>query len=106
MPPLPTAQDYLKQLMALKSGEAKRLWKRDIKERDQNRCVYCGSAENITLDHVTPKARGGIDVASNLVACCLECNGRKSDADWMSWYLSQPFFDVTNFTKILQLQSI
>lgn len=104
MPPLPTAQDYLQQLMALNSGEAKRLWRRDIKERDGNRCVYCGSTDNLTLDHVTPKAHGGIDVASNLVCCCLRCNGEKSDSHWAQWYASQPFFDITNFTKIINLQ--
>lgn len=40
----------------------------------------------LELDHVIPKARGGLFIASNLRAACSPCNRRKSDstclADW------------------------
>lgn len=104
MTPLPTPKSYLEQMMALTSGEAKRAWRKAIKERDGNRCVYCGSNDNLTLDHIRPKAHGGIDVARNLVTCCLDCNGKKSNKHWQEWYSAQAFFNLTNFTRILNIQ--
>ena len=32
-----------------------------------------------TVDHVVPRAEGGGDQPSNLVACCASCNARKAD---------------------------
>ena len=43
-------------------------------------CHYCGQqvgAENLTIDHVIPVARGGKSVRSNCVPCCKECNNKK-----------------------------
>jgi hypothetical protein len=31
----------------------------NVFKRDGNRCVYCGTVENLTIDHVLPKSRGG-----------------------------------------------
>jgi hypothetical protein len=33
----------------------------------------------MTVDHVTPKSRGGTSAWMNLVACCTPCNSRKRD---------------------------
>lgn len=49
-----------------------------VLERDGYVCAYCGR-EATTADHVIPKASGGMDTMDNLVAACLECNGRKRD---------------------------
>lgn len=43
-------------------------------------CHYCGArvgAENLTLDHVVPVARGGFSRRGNVVPCCLKCNREK-----------------------------
>lgn len=43
-------------------------------------CHYCGKkvgAENLTLDHVIPVARGGRSTRGNCVPCCKDCNNRK-----------------------------
>lgn len=43
-------------------------------------CHYCGrnvGAENLTLDHVIPVARGGKSTKGNCVPCCKECNNEK-----------------------------
>lgn len=45
------------------------------------RCCYCGAVVPLSvvdLDHVTAKARGGRDAASNRVVACVACNSRKS----------------------------
>ncbi len=33
----------------------------------------------LTIDHVIPKARGGVDSWENLVAACIYCNNKKGD---------------------------
>ena len=43
-------------------------------------CHYCHrnvGAENLTLDHVVPVARGGRSTRGNLVVCCRACNQAK-----------------------------
>lgn len=52
--------------------------RRGVLRRDEHRCAYCGKNAN-TIDHVTPRSRGGRDTWENLVACCLRCNSVKSD---------------------------
>jgi len=49
-------------------------------DRDGNRCVYCGEqfpAEELTLDHVQPRVRGGDRSEGNLVTACKACNTLK-----------------------------
>ena len=45
--------------------------------RDRFTCQYCGSgfpAENLTFDHVIPRARGGTTLWGNVVTACAPCN--------------------------------
>ncbi|HKO17092.1 MAG TPA: HNH endonuclease signature motif containing protein [Gemmatimonadaceae bacterium] len=56
--------------------------RRRIFERDGYRCVYCGSrfpAEELTIDHVQPRVRGGDRSDGNLVTACEACNTLKGD---------------------------
>lgn len=51
-----------------------------IFERDGYRCVYCGaepSPQEMTVDHVEPRVKGGDNSDGNLVACCRACNTEK-----------------------------
>jgi 5-methylcytosine-specific restriction endonuclease McrA len=51
-------------------------------KRDKSSCQYCGrklSAAQITIDHVLPKAKGGITSFMNCVVCCHVCNNKKAD---------------------------
>lgn len=48
-------------------------------------CNYCGSAENLALDHIFPKKLGGKDVAENLIFACRSCNSSKGNKDLMEW---------------------
>ena len=54
--------------------------RRNIFLRDENRCQYCGHrfpTQQLSLDHVTPRSRGGLTNWDNIVCACLRCNVRK-----------------------------
>jgi 5-methylcytosine-specific restriction endonuclease McrA len=54
--------------------------RRNIFLRDENRCQYCGqrfSTQQLSLDHVVPRSRGGLTNWENIVCACLRCNVRK-----------------------------
>ena len=56
--------------------------RRNIFMRDGERCMYCGERfrpQELTLDHVIPKSRGGKSDWGNLVACCARDNRRKGN---------------------------
>ena len=70
------------------SPEAKRMWRRAIKEHFNCQCVYCGETyelHELTLDHVRPKCYGGEDLTSNLVPSCWKCNQDKGSNNWLQW---------------------
>ena len=50
-----------------------------IMKRDGNKCGYCGSTHNLTIDHIIPRSRGGGNSWMNLVTCCHRCNGKKDN---------------------------
>jgi 5-methylcytosine-specific restriction endonuclease McrA len=53
--------------------------RRQVYERDNFACVYCGATEKLSLDHRTPEVRGGTHDIENLATACLSCNGAKRD---------------------------
>jgi hypothetical protein len=67
MGPLQSPQDYLFNLQTTSSSEAKRLWRKQIKESWNHKCAYCDSEENLTLDHIIPQCKGGLDITRNVV---------------------------------------
>ena len=72
-----TPRSLMHDLLCFRSSDAKRMWRDSIKARDGYKCVYCGSSENLTVDHVRPKSKGGTDTADNLVTACRPCNQAK-----------------------------
>jgi 5-methylcytosine-specific restriction endonuclease McrA len=55
------------------------LSRQNIFRRDGQKCLYCGSREDLTLDHVLPRSRGGKTSWQNLVTACKRCNSKKGD---------------------------
>lgn len=47
--------------------------------RDGGRCVYCGSTQNLQLDHIIPFSKGGDTCLANLQLLCRSCNIKKSN---------------------------
>ncbi len=97
-------EDYLYNLHTCSPGEARRIWKDSIKESFNYKCAYCGSRENLTLDHVVPRFHGGTDETKNLICACAECNRDKSHEDWRSWYTRQGFYDPYKEARIIEWQ--
>jgi 5-methylcytosine-specific restriction endonuclease McrA len=69
----------------LKSTTTERLWKlpsvsrRELLRRDGHRCQYCGSAKQLTIDHVIPRSKGGTHTWDNVTIACETCNHKKGD---------------------------
>ncbi|MGB5593017.1 MAG: HNH endonuclease [Crocosphaera sp.] len=56
------------------------LTRRNVLERDRHSCQYCRyKGEQLTLDHVIPRSRGGGDTWENLVTACVRCNVKKGN---------------------------
>lgn len=70
--------------------------------RDGFRCVYCGESfprEQLTLDHVQPRMRGGDNSPGNLVSACRACNARKAGrAAWS--FLAELPAERANFLRL------
>ncbi len=70
--------------------------------RDDYRCVYCGllwPAEELTVDHVQPRVRGGDRSGGNLVTACKGCNTLKGHRR-LSHFLAEDQAARTNFFQL------
>ena len=63
-----------------RDAHRRRITRRAVFARDRWTCQYCGHERgNLTVDHVTPRSRGGNSTWENIVTCCAPCNRRKGD---------------------------
>lgn len=53
--------------------------RRQALDRDRNRCVECGTTEDLCLDHIHPWSKGGPDDLENFQILCRPCNSSKRD---------------------------
>lgn len=85
-------------------------------DKTSGRCWYCGThlvkpspdkhtpdqrRRWYTIDHATPRSRGGSSGVDNLVPACNECNGHKCDMTVEEYriYLTMRRNDVPYFSK-------
>lgn len=69
--------------------------------RTDFKCFYCARVLNSKtweLDHVQPLSRNGLNIATNIVACCKTCNRMKSTMEIMKFihkckFISENFSD-------------
>lgn len=54
-------------------------------------CTYCGKHAS-TIDHIVPRALGGIDSYENCVASCMKCNNKKAakTLEELGWVMKTP----------------
>ena len=56
--------------------------RRNVFRRDHHTCQYCGkrgSSDQLSIDHVVPRSRGGIESWTNCVVACRCCNEHKGN---------------------------
>jgi hypothetical protein len=73
---------------ALRSGDATmsgtiREWQRE--QELPRECVFCGSSNDLQVDHLIPRSRGGPDSADNTVWSCSTCNTSRGDKGVFQW---------------------
>jgi len=72
--------------------------------RDDKTCQYCDekfSEQELTVDHVIPRSKGGKTTWDNVVAACISCNQKKSD-----YYLEDSPFTLKDPPKKPTYRSI
>jgi 5-methylcytosine-specific restriction endonuclease McrA len=56
--------------------------RRNLFKRDHYTCQYCGAQpgpQELTIDHVLPRSKGGYSAWENCVLACVACNARKAN---------------------------
>ena len=71
MPSVVALKDYVPQ------NRAPAFTRFNLFLRDGFLCTYCGSPDELTFDHVTPRRLGGVTSWTNIAAACSSCNLKK-----------------------------
>jgi len=82
--------------------------------RDGGRCVYCGleyEYEELSVDHVQPRMRGGDGSPGNLVTACRGCNARKAGRSLPQFLAEEPearrnFFRLARYVWPRHLKAV
>ena len=54
--------------------------RKNLLQRDNYSCQYCAySGDQLSIDHVIPRSRGGKDIWENVATACISCNIRKGN---------------------------
>lgn len=64
-----------------------------VLRRDEYRCVYCGQIfpeDELTIDHVQPRMRGGDQSEGNVVTACRVCNLEKASRPAWAYLADRP----------------
>jgi len=78
--PMPAVVRVLRRFR--RDRQAIRFSRLNIYARDAFTCGYCGQqwvSEDLTFDHVVPRAAGGRTTWENIVTCCVPCNVAKAN---------------------------
>jgi 5-methylcytosine-specific restriction endonuclease McrA len=106
--PLPTVI-RLRQYVRVPYAEIA-LTRKNLLHRDSHTCQYCKyTGDELTLDHVIPRSRGGPDSWENMVVACVRCNvkkGNRTPKEAAMPLLKQPrrphsslYFEVSKYLK-------
>lgn len=98
--------DLVFNLQCLQRRTARKRFRKDILDAWNNSCAYCGSDRAYTLDHIVPRAKGGVTKRGNLLACCGGCNLSKGADDYLLWYRQQVFWSEEKEFKIFEWLSL
>lgn len=73
--------EYSKTYEARRRLANSRIMNKKLRKRvfsnDNNKCVSCGSRNDLTIDHIIPVVKGGGNDPDNLQTLCRKCNSSK-----------------------------
>jgi 5-methylcytosine-specific restriction endonuclease McrA len=78
--PMPSVARVLRRVR--RDRQAIKFSRLNIDSRDAFTCQFCGEqfpTEDLTFDHVMPRAQGGRTTWDNIVTACVPCNTLKAD---------------------------
>ena len=58
---------------------------KELRALNSKPCTYCGSNNNIEIDHIVPIALGGRHSIGNLTSACRSCNASKGKKTLIEW---------------------
>ena len=67
-----------------------------------NQCAFCGSSNQLIVEHFIPRSKGGPHAIGNILPACYSCNMSKFNHDPEEWYRSRSYFSETRWRKILR----
>lgn len=68
---------YFNKIKKVRSCYLPKKLRKEILQKYKFSCQSCGSKKNLTIDHIKPVSKGGLDDAKNLTVLCKSCNSRK-----------------------------
>lgn len=79
----------MERFKSLQSGKIK--WSSTVREwlrehEKSNECIYCGSKENLSTEHILPRCCGGPDIPDNTIKVCKTCNSSKGGKKLYAWF--------------------
>ncbi len=82
---------------------------RDVFVKQNKSCIYCGihlTDINISVDHILPTSRGGLNIIKNIQILCSDCNFLKLDKthiefkDFLDIYVPRLFKTLTRTEEL------
>lgn len=68
--------------------------------RFDNRCAYCGCADDLEVEHVIPICKGGEHHLGNIVPACHACNSNKGRKDALHWFKTRSYYSEARWQRI------
>lgn len=62
--------------------------RQELAEKSGDQCRRCGTRDDLVVDHIIPKSRGGTDAVDNLQILCWSCNAQKrnlTEKEYDAW---------------------
>jgi len=67
-----------------------------------NGCCYCKKDKKLTMEHLIPISKKGLNIYNNVFGACKKCNLSKNNKDFLLWYRDQSFYSPKREYEILQ----
>lgn len=58
---------------------------KDLRKLYNQPCSFCGTKENLSIDHIIPLSRGGSHTVGNMMTLCRPCNSSKGNKTVVEW---------------------